>query len=376
MGACAMDVTEERVRLGNDQFSDGQIAATLSPRLQQLIILPTEKCNFRCTYCYEDFQIGKMREPVIAGIERFVERRISDLSQLSLSWFGGEPLMARNVVLRISSHASRLCDDHGVVLDGGLTTNGYILDFALFEELLSYNQRFFQITFDGWQEEHDAVRQRANGRPTFQRIWDNMLATRRSRQDFHIQFRVHVRRENMDGVKLLLGHLAASFGSDERYSLDFQHLRNLGGEGGKSIDRPLTMAEMRELEAELRSWYDAEVARAAEGATNSTLAPSRRAVSAMPIGEVRSAAPEAQPYICYAAKPNSLLVRADGRIGKCTVALNDDRNTIGRINEDGTLTLDNTLLRPWIRGLGDLNPAVLSCPLSGMPPAAIAELPA
>jgi uncharacterized protein len=55
----SMTVVAERVRLGNDRFSDAQIAATISRKVQQLIILPTEKCNFRCSYCYEDFMIGK-----------------------------------------------------------------------------------------------------------------------------------------------------------------------------------------------------------------------------------------------------------------------------------------------------------------------------
>ncbi len=66
-----MTLASERVRLGDERFSDVQIASALSRKIQQLIILPTEKCNFRCTYCYEDFMIGAMKEPVQRGIERF-----------------------------------------------------------------------------------------------------------------------------------------------------------------------------------------------------------------------------------------------------------------------------------------------------------------
>ena len=370
-----MAALAERINLGNEQFSHAQIASTLSRKVQQLIILPTEKCNFRCSYCYEDFLIGKMKEPVLAGIERFMDRRVPELSQFSLSWFGGEPLMAKSIVLRLASHASRLCNEHGVDLRGGMTTNGYILDFELFEELLSYDQRFFQITFDGWQEGHDAQRKRANGRATFQRIWDNVTATRKSREDFQIMIRVHLRRDNRASVEALLDNLAATLCGDPRYTLDFQHLRDLGGEGGKSVVRPLSFAELREEEARLRGRYEAAV----EAALGKKAEPPARregsgAVSAIAIGEVNTAAPGSAPYICYAAKPNSLLIRADGRIGKCTVALNDDRNTIGRINEDGTLTLDNELLRPWIRGLGDLDAEALQCPLAGMSHAASAGL--
>jgi uncharacterized protein len=358
----------DRIDLGGGHFSHAQIASTLSRKIQQLIILPTERCNFRCTYCYEDFLIGKMKEPVQTALERFMDRRIPELKELSISWFGGEPLMAKEVVLRLSSYASRRCRDHGVNLSGGLTTNAYVLGFELFEELVSYDQRFFQITLDGWSDGHDVVRKLANGRGTFDRIWQNLLATRSSAENFHVQLRIHVRRDNHASLEVLLDNIAKEFGGDPRYSLDFEHLRNLGGEGGKTVDRPMSLAELREVEVGLRARYDAAVAALTPAKVALLPIEDSPGVSAIPIGEVRpiDGSEAAAPYICYASKPNSLLIRADGRIGKCTVALNDDRNTIGRVNLDGTLTIDNGLLQPWVRGLSDLDPKALECPLSGL----------
>lgn len=354
------------IQLGDEIFSHQQIASTLSRKVQQLIILPTEKCNFRCTYCYEDYLIGKMKEPVQRGIERLMDQRIPELAQLSISWFGGEPLVARSVVLRLSSHASRLCREYGVVLKGGLTTNAYVLDFALFEELLSYDQRFFQVTLDGWEEGHDAVRKLANGRGTFSRIWSNLEATKKSREEFEIQIRIHVRRDNYNSLVTLVERIARTFGADRRYTLDFEHLRDLGGEGGKTVNRPLSLAELGEVEASLRGLHNGIVA--GDPGTGERASTPAIGLSSAAIGEVKpQPGPGAAPYICYAAKPNSLLIRADGRIGKCTVALTDDRNTIGRVNPDGTLTIDNDRLRPWVRGLATLDARALECPLSGLP---------
>lgn len=359
-----MTLDTGRFGLGNEKFSHAQIASTLSNRIQQLIILPTERCNFRCTYCYEDFLIGKMKEPVQASIERFLDRRIPELSELSLHWFGGEPLLAKEVVLRLSAHASRLCREHGVSLSGGLTTNAYLLTPELFDELLTYGQRFFQITFDGWQEGHDAVRKMANGRGSFDQIWQNVCATKQNINDFKIQIRVHVRRDNYENLDLLLDNLAQEFGRDSRYALDFEHLRNLGGPGGKSVGRPLSLSELREVETQLRSRYETAVSSLYPQAPQPV---ESSQVLGTAIGEVRSSQlPGASPYICYAAKPNSLLIRADGRIGKCTVALDDDRNTIGQIDADGTVAIDNEKLRPWLRGLADLNTETLGCPLGGL----------
>jgi uncharacterized protein len=360
-----MTLKTDRFGLGNDKFSHAQIASTLSNRFQQLIILPTERCNFRCTYCYEDFLIGKMKEPVQASIERFMDRRVPELAELSLHWFGGEPLLAKQVVLRLSAHANRLCKEHGVSLIGGLTTNAYVLTPDLFEELLTYEQRFFQITFDGWQDGHDAVRKMANGRGSFDRIWENVCATKRSTRQFKVQIRIHVRRDNHENLEVLLDNLAREIGGDPRYSLDFEHLRNLGGPGGKSVDRPLSLTELREVEVGLRNRYD--VAIASQRSAFSTPARVAGPVGGAPIGEVSNQPPGTPPYICYAAKPNSLLIRADGRLGKCTVALDDHRNSIGGINPDGTITIDNEQLRPWLRGLSDLNAGSLGCPLAGLP---------
>jgi uncharacterized protein len=166
-------------------------------------------------------------------------------------------------------------------------------------------------------------------------------------------------------MPVLVENLAKEFGRDHRFRLDFQHLRDMGGPGGSTITNGLSYAEVTALSSELTDLY-----RRVSG-----LAPEReRAAAAAPIGESASGRRAEdisadEPYICYAAKPNSLLIRANGRVGKCTVALSDERNDIGHLNRDGTVTIDNEKLRPWIRGLATLNADLLSCPLHNLPKA-------
>ena len=47
-------------------------------------------------------------------------------------------------------------------------------------------------------------------------------------------------------------------------------------------------------------------------------------------------------YICYASRPNSLIIRSNGDVGKCTVALYDERNKIATLQPDGTMKSN-----PW-----------------------------
>ncbi|MDB5431628.1 MAG: radical protein [Caulobacter sp.] len=372
------DPTAESGSLPNG-FTRPQIAAAITPRAQELILLPTERCNLRCSYCYEDFAIGKMSEATQRGIELLLARRVPGLVALRLSWFGGEPLMAKDVVLRLSEYAHVLCTEHGVRLDGGLTTNAVQLDLDLFRRLLAARQNFFQITLDGWGATHDAVRKHADGRGSFERIWHNLVAMRAVDETFEVVIRVHVRRENIEAMPELMAQLGAHFGGDERFRLDFEHVRDLGGVGGASVKQPVHLEELHEIEAQMRRVFlahfppDKRQHNALDQTDASGVVRDAKAKGESAGGQRLQDLAAGGNYICYAAKPNSILIRANGRIGKCTVALYDERNDIGCLNADGTFTIDQDKVKPWMRGLSDLDPASLGCPLSGMAPPAPAK---
>jgi uncharacterized protein len=363
-------------------FTYPQIAAAISPQVQELILLPTEKCNFRCTYCYEDFELGKMSETTQRAIELFIDGRVPNLKVLNFSWFGGEPLVAKDIVLRISKYAKQRCAEYGVTFAGGLTTNAYVLDTALAQELIDLNQDFFQITLDGWKDAHDALRKRADGRGTFDVIWQNLKNMKSIRTHFEVVVRVHVRRDNQENLETLMREYAKEFFDDDRFRLDFQHLRDLGGEGGKTIIDGVTLDQLPAIEQRLRQIAIAEVRRlrnenetidALDAAINpplsaeldSSVVIEKAANAGESAGSQRaSAQTEGAPYICYAAKTNSLLIRSNGRIGKCTVAFDDDRNDLGYLDDDGKIVINNQKLQPWIRGLGTLDTHITGCPMN------------
>ena len=366
-------------------FTYPQIAAAISPQIQELILLPTEKCNFRCTYCYEDFELGKMSETTQRALELFIDARVPSLKALKFAWFGGEPLVAKDVVLRLSKYAKQKCDEHGVAFSGGLTTNAYVLDAALAQELIDLNQDFFQITLDGWQEAHDALRKRADGRGTFDTIWQNLIGLKRLSAHFEVVVRVHVRRDNQENLEILMREYAKEFFDDKRFRLDFQHLRDMGGEGGKTIVEGITLRELPAIETRLRQIVIAEVKRlrgddSVSHAIDAAILPpaltqidtsiiiEKAANAGESAGSQRaSEQTEGAPYICYAAKPNSLLIRSNGRIGKCTVAFDDDRNDLGYLDDNGKIVINQEKLAPWFRGIEILDTHMTGCPIHGMP---------
>jgi uncharacterized protein len=82
-----------------------------------LVLLPTEACNFRCTYCYETFPRGKMNPEIISGLKALVKEKATNLSNLNISWFGGEPLLALVVIEELSiSFLTDAKDNHLILL--------------------------------------------------------------------------------------------------------------------------------------------------------------------------------------------------------------------------------------------------------------------
>ena len=75
----------------------------------RLIIMPTEQCNFRCQYCYESFKFGKMSLEMQDAIINFVRKNIYKYTEVHLDWYGGEPLLAFDVIQYISENVLKIC---------------------------------------------------------------------------------------------------------------------------------------------------------------------------------------------------------------------------------------------------------------------------
>lgn len=310
----------------------------LSSQRLHLVLLPTERCNFRCSYCYEDFFLPQMPLTVVEGVKRLLDVRAPELRRLDLSWFGGEPLVALDVVREIMTHAQYLSAQYpGVRVASDMTTNGDLLTQQVAAELLRLGIGHYQITLDGVQVDHDAVRKRPNGSGTFGRVWENLVALKGQRSPLSVLVRIHVTRANAARLPDLLQACADAFAHDARFSFFIRPLARLGGANDATLP-VLRRREGRETIERLR----------------------RRAE------ELGLAAPPQPDPICYAAKANSWVIRANGDLSKCTVALADSRNRVGRLNPDGTLVLDPDRLSPWLRGLATGRGEDLGCPWKGL----------
>ncbi|HSF14078.1 MAG TPA: radical SAM protein [Vicinamibacteria bacterium] len=318
----------------------GETLSLLSSRRLHLIVMPTEQCNFRCTYCYEDFELPRMRPEIVAGLEAFIRRRAPELHQLEVEWFGGEPLLAYDIVQRIQEVMMELKRRHqGLAVHSGMTTNAFFLDAEKLRRLTALGVRRYQVTLDGPEEVHDRHRVRADGGGTFATIWRNLVNAQSESCPFELVVRIHVTRENQDAVRLLLCECSRVFGRDRRFTFFVRPLSRLGGPNDMSL--PVLDAEE----------------------SLSTIAGLRDEAGSLGLARLGDASGGEGPNpVCYAAAANSFVVRANGELAKCTVALNDGRNRVGVLHEDGTVDIDGTKMAPWLRGLFSGDETELHCP--------------
>ncbi len=328
-------------------LSDDQIGAVLydalSSRKLELTLFPTEQCNFRCVYCYEDFSIGRMKTPTITGIKNLIKNRADDLDKLVLAWFGGEPLIAYDIVKEISAFASEVAADKGFATDIAITTNGYALDQRRQVELFASGVRKYQISLDGNETEHNRTRLRANGQGSFAKIWANLLSfnalcDQGAILDSSVMIRVHVHPNNIESVLELIQKIKDTL-SPEFFTI---FIKDVGYYGGKN-DGTFNIL----------------------GTGEDALAVKRKIYAQLP-PFVRETHGEGLS-VCYAAKANAFTVRADGSVGKCTVALNSSRNRVGWLKENGDLELDGEKAALWLHPLATMNLDDLNCPVNSLP---------
>lgn len=128
------------------------------------IIMPTDDCNFRCPYCYEDHIKRNMTIEYMDKIALFVDKNIDRFRGLKVEWFGGEPLLQLESIYYLTERLIKICNAHKKPFLSGMTTNAYLLTRDVFEKLRKLRFLGYQITLDGLAETHDKQRYLVDGR--------------------------------------------------------------------------------------------------------------------------------------------------------------------------------------------------------------------
>jgi uncharacterized protein len=162
-------------------------------------------CNFDCPYCFESKHPSLLKPEVADALAGVLEDSLPNISRLSVTWMGGEPLLGSPQLLDLSDRFISVCDANDKEYSASIITNGWYLTAEMARALDARRVRSAQVTIDGPPDIHDVNRPHRSGGPTFTRIVENIAE---AADHIKIQVRINVDTDNAHRAEDLLVLLA------------------------------------------------------------------------------------------------------------------------------------------------------------------------
>lgn len=188
-----------------------------------LVIAPTLNCNFACPYCFENPSTEMISSEVQNSLFNLVENAAKGKSDINITWYGGEPLLAKEIIFNMSEKFIDICRKNGVNYSASIITNGYLVDDAVVESMVKARIGFAQITIDGPEEIHNSRRKLRvnNEKGTFGKIIENIKKI--TSKNINVSIRVNIDKTNSSRIEELLDVLKANH--LEKCNVNFGHVR-------------------------------------------------------------------------------------------------------------------------------------------------------
>lgn len=158
-----------------------------------ITISPTMDCNYHCYYCFEDHDKTFMSDETIERIAKYISNA-KNARIINLTWFGGEPLMAKEQIIKLSK---KIQLSKEIKLSCTIITNCYYLDrdfINLLPELCVDN---LQVTIDGLYDDYNRVKSMDRDKDCFSRILSYIDIFAECHKDISLHLRVNMDKHNM-----------------------------------------------------------------------------------------------------------------------------------------------------------------------------------
>ena len=188
-----------KYRSYNSKFNSRGLGLTIAPLLA---------CNFACPYCYESPKPGVMGEDVISSILKMIEKKAEKSEPISITWYGGEPLLAKDIIFSMSEKIIDICKKNKVDYNAYMVSNGYLVTEDIAKKMKENMISGVQITIDGPPDIHNARRKlRNSSEPTFDKIIENIKILIKA--GVEVTIRVNIDKTNVSRLEELMDILAS-----------------------------------------------------------------------------------------------------------------------------------------------------------------------
>ena len=251
-------------------------AGPIAPRF--LGIVPTRGCNMRCGYCGFGAMAADSEtmdlETVRAGIDWMAERMVRlDQQVMEIHFFGGEPLVAHQIVEAAVHYGRSVAAAHGLVPHFELSTNG-VFSAAHARWIGDYVDAVV-LSLDGFSRSHNRQRPLNNGHDSHVQVIHSAELLATSQTDLCL--RCCVTEENVDELEQIATWFCERFSPG---TINFEPLAVNGESQASGIMPPDPYAFARHCHKALRA-----VERRGIRAVYSAVAADTPRLSPCPVGQ-------------------------------------------------------------------------------------------
>jgi len=154
-----------------EESFERQLRGRYATSWNKLQLAVSESCNLACTYCYcstcRDMPSqGMMTEKVARQAITWLFAVSGRSKDVHITFFGGEPLLNKPVILSAIQYSQKLGRLHGKKVSYSMTTNGTLLDDTIIKLIKRFNFGLM-VSLDGPPEVHNAQCLTRDGRGSF-----------------------------------------------------------------------------------------------------------------------------------------------------------------------------------------------------------------
>lgn len=216
------------------------------------VIAPTLSCNFACFYCFEQakpiFMSQEVQDKIIENVRDNAKRG----RNIDITWYGGEPLLAKQTVFSLASRMIEICEEYNVRYYSNIITNGYLVQEEDIESYKNSRIAAFQITIDGPKEIHDTRRVLKANRQigTFDKIIENVRLL--MKHGIGVAVRINIDKQNIEKTKELIHYFKDNDMLD--VSIHFGHVSACTDNNDGIVNQCLTTEEYAEESLKLQEY--------------------------------------------------------------------------------------------------------------------------
>lgn len=297
-------------------------------------ILPTQHCNARCFYCFEqNYTSLTMDEKTISEVVNYICSRVKPEQEICFIWFGGEPLLGRNTIDKIISRVSSFFGE-ALRYYSSVTTNNSLID----QEILDLFKGLWRVkdvltTIDGYREEHN--KRKAYMRKDFDAYMLTLDNLRRlSETNITTTCRINLDKDNIDQLSMILNDLMP-LREYKNFNVQITTLRDKTT-SVRSRDKYFSSEEYY-------SFYHTVIPQLYE------MGFVRDVLSQLPVRDSSN---------CIACAVNKVVINSNGKLFKCVQDSLSDDNSVGDCRNG---IIGNHNYTKWYREIDDLGDKCEHC---------------